>query len=287
MAHALSFPAEMMKPLAHSEAFHMFLTASTRPADLIAKVLATLHDLRPFTHKQPTRPAFIRWTSTWSTRLLVASSVLFGALALLAGLRAFHLLPQPALMAAAGLGFAVQALAVLSVLLHNAGEFATLVVQHLRRGLTGQDEAMHDHDMAAELLAHSPRALEATDRWLEQKIKRLERRQVRFFGGPDKLAWVALMAAGWTTWQNVGADLRSWEPSPLLFGLALLVGWALGGIAASRRVDELAYQRDLLQTAKVLVTVLAPPEEEEADFGLGPFPGTMGAVLCNDTPVLQ
>jgi hypothetical protein len=252
----------------------------------VAKVLATLNDLHPRPDTPPPRSALAQAASLGSTRLLIASGGLLGALALLGGLHFLSPLPRAVVMGAVGLGIAVQGIALLAMLLHIVSDLGTLLGQHRRRGESSQDEAMHDHDMAARLLVHPVKALEATDRWLAQKTHRLERRQTRFFGGPDKLALVALMAAGWTAWKDVGADVLSWQPSPLLFGVALLVGLALGGMAVLRRVDQLAYQRDLLQIAKALATVLKVEEEEEA-FSLGPFLGTSEVVVCNDTPVLQ
>jgi hypothetical protein len=102
----------------------------------------------------------------------------------------------------------------------------------------------------AESLSKFPAdALRLADAWFEQKIKRLERRQIRFFGGNDKLALLTLLAAGWASWKEIRSLLQGGEPPWFLLGLALLGGMLLGGLMLSRQWERMGYLRDLLAMA--------------------------------------
>lgn len=215
------------------------------------EVIGTLGDIRAPEIRSATS-VFDRAAARWSPRLLASSGVLFGLLALLAGIHWVAPLPRALVVGAFGLGLSVQLLSLGALVLLIGSGLASTVRDYRQFGRICQEEAAHDYEAATQLASYSLEALEAADRWVEQKLRRLERRQIRFFGGPDKLALAVVLIAGWAAWKEVKAALLLWQPSVLLFGTAFLVGLAIGGVAISHIADRLAYQRDLLHIAKTL-----------------------------------
>lgn len=109
----------------------------------------------------------------------------------------------------------------------------------------------HDLVNAKSIADTSLEVLDLADEWLNQKIKRIERRLSFFFGGADKLALFALVSAGWAMGKEMisGATLTG-LPDLILFGLAALVGMAIGGIALRKVADRLSYNREIVALAK-------------------------------------
>jgi len=217
----------------------------------VVDVIGALSDMSA-SEQNSAKPRVERVATRWSTRLLIASGVGMGLLVVLVGIHRFIPLPRVALIGALGLSAFIQVLSLGALLLQVASGIASAVVHYRSIGRICQSEVSRDYEMATRLASYPAEALEAADRWLEQKVKRMERRQVRFFGGSDKLAVAVLVAAAWATWKEVGPTLLSWQPSPLLFAVAFLLGLAIGGTVVSQMVDRFNYQRDLLQIAKSL-----------------------------------
>ena len=190
----------------------------------------------------------------WATRLLVLFVACLGGLLLA---EAFHRIAPLSDAAVSGkwwVGAVALCLAAGSTLLSIVSEVASAVAHFRHFGSACQQEAAHDHEMANRLACYPLETLEAADCWLEQKVRRMERRQLRLLGGSDKLALPVMMVAGWAAWKELCAMLSSWQLSPLLCGMVFLVGLVLGGAAAARKADRLAYQRDLLRIAKTWAT---------------------------------
>lgn len=195
---------------------------------------------------------FEQKAARWSRAMLTASGVLFCLLLTLAIIHSIVPFDRSEVIAATILGLLIQVLSIGSIGLHVAGEIVTQVVLHRRIGEADQAEFLQDDEFATRLAAHSPENIAEVDRWIELKLKRMERRQVRFFGGSDKLALTVVAVAAWAAWEKLGAMHLDWTSPSLMFGAALLVGLVFGGMMVSRRADKLLYQRDLLQTAKAL-----------------------------------
>lgn len=136
-----------------------------------------------------------------------------------------------------------------SLLCTMASDALHWVAMHKRRGSHWAAAYAHDSLNADDLLPFPLDALRAADTWFDQKIKRMERRQARFFGGNDRLALFTLIAAVWAVWKEVQGLVLGAEPSWLLWGLALLGGMMLGGLMVSRELEKMAYLRDLLALA--------------------------------------
>jgi hypothetical protein len=203
-------------------------------------------------------------TARWSVRALYVETALFAILLALAAVHYVAPLPRLGLRVALVVGLLVQLSAVVSLLLQIVSGMAFAIHRHWRIGELHRQECLLDHGNAMRLLDFDASILEATDRWIEQKIKRIERRQVRFFGGSDKLAVLVVAAMGWATWKEVGLTLATWQPTLLMFGVAFLAGLVLGGMSVARMVDGLWYQREVLQLARSLKSAadgrLASPE---------------------------
>lgn len=191
-----------------------------------------------------------RVTARWGTCFIWTSAVSMLLLVMLAVVHLVEPLPDFGISAAMAMGVATQLFALMSLALQTVSGISSMFRYQQRIGKVWESECMHDHEMAARLESVPREALEAVDRWLELKIKRVERRQIRFFGGSEKLALFGVVAGAWSVWKETGTALASWQPSPLLFGVALFTGFALGGMVVARLLDRLAYQRDVLQIAR-------------------------------------
>lgn len=145
-----------------------------------------------------------------------------------------------------------QLLAVFSMLVQLIKNIEEILYRRSYVGELCRQEFLHDIKYSKKLATYSLEALDAADQWLEQKIKRLERRQLRFFGGPDKLAIIALIVGGWAAWKEVGSEVMAMQFSPLLFGAAFIVGLALGGVLVGQVIEKLCYYRDLIKNAKAI-----------------------------------
>ncbi len=145
----------------------------------------------------------------WSVHALYVETALFAILLALAAVHYVAPLPRLGLRVALVVGILVQLSAVTSLLLQIVSGVAFAIHRHRRMGELHCQECLLDHGNAMRLLEFDASTLEATDRWIEQKIKRIERRQVRFFGGSDKMAVVVVAVIAWTTWKEVGLTLTT------------------------------------------------------------------------------
>lgn len=136
-----------------------------------------------------------------------------------------------------------------SLLCTIASDALHLMEMHWHRGRIWAAGYTHDMTHVEGLLHFEQGDLRAADVWLEQKSKRAERRQARFFGGNDKLALLTLVAAGWAAWKEVQGLVIGTEPSWLLWGLAFLGGLTFGGLLVSRELERMAYLRDVVTLA--------------------------------------
>lgn len=219
--------------------------------DQAEDVLKVLDEIAP-RPKQEVKGPLEHFADRWTKRLFIGVAAVVGILFLAAGVQRLTALPNVVLEAAFGLGWLLW-LAGIALVLLNLLSGAVAVASEYRRFGDDCRRQLRGHYADASRLVHfSPAALEAADNWLEQKVKRMERRFVRFFGGSDKLAVAAIAAAGWSIWKDTGAKVLSLHMSPLFFGFAFLFGLAIGGMVSVQLADRLVYQRDLLQTAKSL-----------------------------------
>lgn len=150
--------------------------------------------------------------------------------------------------------FVISALAGLSAGSLNAVS-ALVFACFYRRGAAELRAAQYEHDAAnAVSISEFPsEVLDAVDCWLEQKMKRIERRLSFYFGGSDKLAIFAVVGLGWAAWDALIAKGQiAVAPTPLTYGLAGLAGLAIGGVGLRMIVDRLAYSRDIIALARKL-----------------------------------
>lgn len=188
-------------------------------------------------------------TARWGFRLVCLAAGMFVVLLVLAV--AIHLGVLSKNAGAAGLvvGIGVELAALASLVLNTASALAAVVTHH-RRGADVRAAAFAQDLAAARRLAVQPsESRRLVEGWLEQEIQRMERRLVRFFGGSDKVALVALAGAGWAVWKEIGSAITAWEPSLLLYGAAALMGLAVGSVASAAQAGLLMRQRDLLKLA--------------------------------------
>lgn len=225
-------------------------------------ILVALNEMPVWERGDESRLGIERFSMTWSPRLLALSGGAFAVLVVLAGIHTIVPLTGLLLRAVIIVAALVQSFALASLVLSVASGITSFVIRYRRIGHECASEISHDHEMAGRLTSYPMEALGAVDSWLDQKMKRMERRQLRFFGGSDKLAIATLLTAGWSTWKEVGSALTLWEPSPLLFGAAFLFGLAMGGMTLAALSERFAYQRDLLQIAKSLKIGLYAKEDE-------------------------
>lgn len=210
----------------------------------VTEVVRTLNDLQPF-ERLGRGGRTERWAARWSRRLLLAA---FACLAVLAGcslLREWLPLPAHVLLAALSVLSVLSLSALLLVLTQTV--IAIVADQRTAAQLIAR-ECAHDVDNARELAAFTDDALDSALAWVEIKIKSLERRYVRLFGGADKFALVAVIGGAWLIWSH-GLIAMTWEPSPALVGVALLAGLFMGGYLSTLKLNKLAYERDLLLLA--------------------------------------
>lgn len=219
-------------------------------------VIAELNNLLAY-RPSGDQPPWEAWVQRWTILLLVSAGGMFLLLLALAGMFVLMPLPSWATAVALGLGVAIQLTALLALVLLVASGLVSIRTQFRRQGQQCEAEAAHDHRMARRLAQFPAASLLAADAWIEQKVRRLERRQLRFMGSPDKLGVVALLAAAWSVWSGNTQALTTWQPSPLLFGSAFVAGLAIGSVATSKVIDRLLYQRDVLRLAMGSVALRA------------------------------
>lgn len=195
-----------------------------------------------------------RWSKRWATWATTANLVGLSLLPLfaVAGALRHEFGSSVGLLDLLLLGMGLVGLPLIglfSLLSTIASDMLHLVEMHRHRGRIWAAGYTHDMTHVDGLLQFEPGDLRAADAWLEQKSKRAERRQARFFGGNDKLALLTLVAAGWAAWKEVQGLVIGAEPSWLLWGLAFLGGLTLGGLLVSRELERMAYLRDLVALA--------------------------------------
>jgi hypothetical protein len=138
---------------------------------------------------------------------------------------------------------------VMSLICTTAADLLHALEMRKHQGRNWANSYNHDAAQVETLSVFPLNVLKTADAWFEQKIKRVERRQIRFFGGNDKLALFTLIAAGWASWKEVNGLIQGVGPSWLLFGLAFIAGMTLGGLALSHQWERMGYLRDLLTLA--------------------------------------
>lgn len=182
--------------------------------------------------------------------LMAGAVAAFLVLSILAGLvhvgGAFSLIKPVALIAA----FASTALALLGLLVQIVCGVAMLVRFQPYADRTRLYECRQDFANVVPLGAFAPDALRRADQWLAFKQNMTEKRQSIIFGGSDKVALFALIASGWAVWEKVGQEAGVLTAYPVIFGIALLVGLAMGGFVNRLVLMRIEYQRGIIQLAQ-------------------------------------
>lgn len=137
-------------------------------------------------------------------------------------------------------------------------------------------EAQHDFAHVSLLMDEEDESVAECAGWLDVKMGRILARIALFFGSLDKVALFSLAGLGWSAW-NVFKDnqIDNWQAMLVQWGLALLGGLALAGLALRQRVLRLAYYRELLTLVKArkdrsrLVSPPSPPQRRTVRRRLG------------------
>lgn len=183
--------------------------------------------------------------------LVVAAVLLVGAIALAVGSNVVGPEHVGWVSSAARLA---SALSVVISVIAVAIEMVVMAVQAfltLRRApQLMRAEFDHDRSHVRQLEQFEAGVLDDADHWLELKQKRMQRRLVRFFGGSDKIAFVVVIAAAWGSWKDLAPLVNGASPSLATFIAAFVAGLVIGGMAVARRLDQIAFQCDLIEMAR-------------------------------------
>ncbi|WP_110691002.1 hypothetical protein [Salinicola endophyticus] len=224
----------------------------------LLEVLDRLARYRPSAHRAP----FERRVNRCANGALVAGGVL---VALLGGLLIVHLtlgpLPAAFRWVALGLGLLAQlvSLVPLCVPILLAGR---LLVGWRRIALTDLSrEFRHDRAAVDRLAGFSPATLAYVQRWLEIKVRRLDRRVTLFFGSPTAGISLCLLAAsaiealgGFGVLSVVASADIEWTRSgamqlAALVAVCLLLGLSLGAMGQRWLAARYAFQAELVGLA--------------------------------------
>lgn len=157
---------------------------------------------------------------------------------------------------------AVVALGLLAALLDSVLELGFVVLKLKKPGAFVQAEIGSDHELAAALARHRTSVLKDAADWLERRIKQHERRLIRYFGGPDKLALIAVAGGAWLVWKEAQKQVGHIPTDYMTWVAAFFTGLVIGGMALNKLVDRLCFARDVIQMALGLKTSL---EERSKD----------------------
>lgn len=216
--------------------------------DQVSSALSEVTEMRPITialAKGPRHAAIQRWMDK---TLIAAAAVLVTSAVIGTIIFAGHTMPQYRDVVLLVLSL-VGVMALIPVAVTVTCEGAVLLASFWRPAPHHVAEYQGDKIYADQLAVYGSEVLAEVDAWLEQKIKRHERRQIRFFGGVDKLAVIVVIGSLWLAWKEANTALQA-LPSPVvhLTG-SLLVGLVLGGLAVNRAIERLGFQRDLVRMA--------------------------------------
>jgi hypothetical protein len=217
-------------------------------------VLAKLNQLKPKKHT-PSSSRLCEALKQAATLVLAIGFFHFLILGLMATAHRISFISQQWITVAFWVGIISLFLSILGIALYLAGSILSLRIAYKRGAGEMEEECSHDHLVAQELVVFDLDRLQLADAWLEKRIKRAERRLGRFFGGSDKIAFLAVVGLAWVAWKSVSIDLISFTPSPVVFGLAAISGVVLGGMASSFGLERLHYQRDLLGIAIRMISL--------------------------------
>lgn len=217
----------------------------------VASAIAEVAECRPFDFSKAHGPWYWR-IKRWSDKALVACASTLLACALLgvvvAAGRAMNVfwavLGWPIVISAA--------VAELTVLTIIASDTVFTLLQIRKPGRYYKAESESDYEHANALTKYSVAVLADADLWYEHKIKRHERRQMRLFGGTDKLALVVVATGAWAAWKAAQGTLASLPTDPVLWAGAFYTGLVVGGLIVNRAIERLGYSRDILKWATTL-----------------------------------
>lgn len=267
LLHQPSFSAGAFSSLISSAATASHGVASPPPGAL--KLLERLQTMREFD------PAVMRTPLENRMRKVGEGALwLSGALMVLTVLLVAPAFFVDGLKSVRSYGNAVMILAGLSMLVPTVWMTVDVLVgmwSMLKLGsrLARQElaEAQHDFAHVSLLMDEEDEFLAECAGWLDIKMGRIHARIALFFGSLDKLALFSLAGLGWSAW-SVFKDnqVANWQAMLVQWGLALLGGLALAGLALRQRVLRLAYYRELLTLVKArkdrsrLISPRCPPQ---------------------------
>lgn len=222
---------------------------SSQPLPLaVIPVLRTLNDM-PHFRWQNSKARIGLVARAISMVLCFAAAFCLFAIATFAALHLWQPLGRGVLQLVLVLAVLMQLFWLLAMALDVVSEVISLYQFHKHQGALVLEECLFDHGNAARLSQFPSEVLKAADRWIDQKIKREERRLSYFFGGHDKLALFALAGMLWLVWKETGPTLLDPGNTPILLGVAAGVGMALGGLMSRHYAEKLKHQRDILLLA--------------------------------------
>lgn len=214
----------------------------------VAALIRRLLDLRPLHPRQFTVVAERR-LATASNVLLVVAFVLIVVLACLAAVHAWHPVAPGTRLVALVVGTASSFFALLSIVVQSIGGVVSLIAYWRGHERVTVAECLHDFSLVQALAKEPVAVLEATAQWLTLRRQREEARLARLFGGGDKLAAVAIVAAGWSLAKEVMAQGPGPLQTVLIFAAAALGGMALGAMARQAQLARWGYPLGLVSLA--------------------------------------
>lgn len=121
-------------------------------------------------------------------------------------------------------------------------------------------EIRHDTASVGKLIQFDRNCLELAQQWLELKAQRIKNRIGIFVGNSDKVAVFSVIGLGWAAWKELSPQAGvnalmgiftdpSLPSTIVVFGLALLLGIALGSLVLSYQLGRYTYQLELLALA--------------------------------------
>lgn len=221
--------------------------------ELVSVAIKEITELRRYNFSSGKGPLELKIQRTIDRCLIVAMSLFFAAAPLSVLLHEAHLIKLYGTVSLTGL-IACAAIALAVPVLSIAYEMVGLVILTFRPSKFLSAEASYDFMLASELVRHRDEVLELADKWLEQKIRRMERRMVRLLGGGDKIALLVVLGLAWGAWKALEDPIFSHavlgSVNLAYSALAFSAGLILGGMTMSRMLERLAFQRDMISLAR-------------------------------------
>ncbi|WP_143325699.1 hypothetical protein [Caballeronia sordidicola] len=212
----------------------------------VAAVLADLQAMKPLS-PDAMRSKFERFAGKLSRRLLAGCGVLMLLILLILAIK-FFTGPLSEGLKFAGRSLCILAMvsALLAVIVDAAPGVVTSVNFRKYEYARLLKETENDFAHAKALKRHKRDQLQMADQWLIVKTCRMKARMGLFIGAPDKVAFLALAAMGWSGLKELSSISDNWQHDAFVYGAALIAGLSFGSVLVNFVLQRYDYQRDLI-----------------------------------------